>query len=379
MIGDMFYKIRKEMSKSPLMNRTVKVVYMKIKNYKVKKSAIKEIKKLKADIKPGKTIWYLDIPTHPNIGDLAQYCCIKKWLKNNYPEYVIVEISAVTIMNAEGEFLSLLKSKLSVDDFIIFQSGYCTQDLGGTHDYVHKLVVDKFKYIPIVMLPQTILYKDRNNEQAVSEIYSAHDKLMVLCRDFVSFETAKRIFSHNKCLAFPDIVTSMIGEREISKKGDRKGILVCCRNDSERYYDDAQIDSLVKKLENIDKVTISDTTIQCDFYQLKSNIEKHVNDMISNFGTYRVIVTDRYHGTIFSLIAGTPVIVIKSNDHKVVTGVDWFKGIYDSNVCYISDINRVVPTVRSIYDKFDYHELKPYFKEEYYSKLKDVIEQWRRA
>lgn len=376
-MGNAFYKIRKQLAKSSLMNRTVKVVYMKIKNYKIRTNAVKRIKDLESDIKSERIIWYLDIPTHPNMGDLAQYCCIKEWLAKNYSEYTVVEISADTIVNAEPEFLMLLKSKLSSDDVIVFQSGYCTQDLGGTHDYVHKLVVRQFPNTPIIMLPQTILYKDKNNERVVSEVYATHDKLMILCRDFVSFDTAQRVFAYNKCLPFPDIVTSLIGEREIRGINDRKGILVCCRNDSERYYTDAEIDSLVKKLERIDSVTVSDTSIQCDFYQIKSNIEKHVNDMIVDFGSYRVIVTDRYHGTIFSLIAGTPVIVIKSNDHKVVTGVDWFKGIYDDVVCHIESLNQVPEKVEELYHNYNYQKLKPYFEEQYYSKLKRTIEEWR--
>lgn len=378
LISDIFYRVRKQLAKSSLMNRTVKIVYMNIKNKIVRINAVKEIRRLKALIKSEKIIWYLDTPTHPNMGDLAQYCCIKKWLTNNYSEYTIVEISADTIVNAESEFLMLLKSKKFPDNIIVFQSGYCTQDLGGTHDYVHKLVVKQFKDTPIIMLPQTILYKDKNNERVVSEVYETHDKLMVLCRDFLSLDTAQRIFEHNKCLAFPDIVTSLIGKREVLSKNSRKGILVCCRNDSERYYNDVEIDLLVKKLEVIDKVTVSDTSVQRDFYQLKSNIEKHVNDMIAEFGTYRAVVTDRYHGTIFSLIAGTPVIVIKSNDHKVVTGVDWFKGIYDGSVFHIETLNQVPGKVEELYHNYIYKELTPYFEEKYYSKLKNIIEEWRR-
>ncbi len=46
----------------------------------------------------------------------------------------------------------------------------------------------------------------------------------------------------------------------------------------------------------------------------------------------KLIITDRYHGTILSLVAGTPVIVIKTTDHKVTTGAEWFRGVYDDYV-----------------------------------------------
>lgn len=374
------YLIRKKIGANPMVEATIKKFYMRIKKKKLRKSALLEIEKAMANEREGeKVLFYLDVPTHPNMGDLAQYCCIKKWLAENYPEYNLIEVSAETITYAENEFVSFIKAHDDKENIIFFQSGYCTQDLGGAHDYIHKLIVKSVHNVPIVMLPQTIMYKNKNRETQAQKVYAQNSHVMLMCRDKVSYQMAQSIFSKNRLELYPDIVTSLIGIMEVAPKASRKGVLICCRNDSERFYSDDEIECLKKELEKIDEVDISDTTVQDDFKNLKANINGHVETMIKEFGKYRVVVTDRYHGTIFSLIAGTPVIVIRSNDHKVVTGVDWFKGIYDDNVCYISDINKVAPTVRNVYDKFDYHELKPYFKEKYYSKLKDVIEQWRLA
>ena len=374
------YSIRKKIGSNPIVEATIKKIYMLVKEKRLKKSALLEIEKAMIKVNEAdKVLFYFDVPTHPNMGDLAQYCCIKKWLAENYSEYNLIEMSADTITYAENEFMAFLKKHDDKKNIIFFQSGYCTQDLGGAHDYIHKLVVKNVCNVPIVMLPQTIMYKNKNREIQARKVYEQNSHVMLMCRDKVSYQMAQSIFSQNCLELYPDIVTSLIGTMEIAPRKSRNGILICCRNDTERFYSDDEIEHLKKELEKIDEVEISDTTVQDDFKNLKANINGHVETMIKDFGKYRAVVTDRYHGTIFSLIAGTPVIVIKSNDHKVVTGVDWFKGIYDSNVCYTSDINRVAPTVQSIYDKFDYQELKPYFKEEYYSKLKNVIEQWRRV
>lgn len=374
------YLIRKKLGSNPIVEATIKKFYMKIKEKKLRKNAVLEIEKATANVSEReKILFYLDVPTHPNMGDLAQYCCIKKWLEENYSEYKLIEASAETITYAKDEFMSFLKKFDNKNNIIFFQSGYCTQDLGGQHDYIHKLVVKNVSNIPIVMLPQTIMYKNKERERQAKKAYELNEHIMLMCRDKVSYQMAQSIFSKNRLELYPDIVTSLIGTMEIAPKENRKGILVCCRNDTERFYSSDEIECLKKELEKIDVVKMSDTTIQDDFKNLKANINGHVEAMIKEFGKYKVVVTDRYHGTIFSLIAGTPVIVIKSNDHKVVTGVDWFKGVYDHNVCYISDINKVVPMVQNIYDGFNYHKLNPYFKEQYYSKLKDVIEQWRRV
>lgn len=374
------YLIRKKIGANPIVEATIKKIYMRIKEKKLRKEAILEIEKVMVNVGENeKVLFYLDVPTHPNMGDLAQYCCIKKWLAENYSEYKLIEVSAETITYAKNEFMAFLKKHDDKENIIFFQSGYCTQDLGGAHDYIHKLVVKNMSNIPIVMLPQTIMYKNKERETQVQKVYEQNNHVLLMCRDKVSYQMAQSIFSKNRLELYPDIVTSLIGTMKITTKEERKGILICCRNDTERFYSDGEIECLKKELEKIDMVEISDTTVQDDFKNLKANINGHVERMIKEFGKYKVVVTDRYHGTIFSLIAGTPVIVIKSNDHKVVTGVDWFKGIYDNNVCYISNIERVASAVQSVYDKYDYHELKPYFEEQYYSKLKDVIEQWRRV
>ena len=80
-----------------------------------------------------------------------------------------------------------------------------------------------------------------------------------------------------------------------------------------------------------------------------------------------------HHGTIFSLCAGTPVIIIKTTDHKVTTGADWFKGIYDDYVYVAEDLDDAYRLASDILSKRISHKLEPYFKEQYYDKLKNIF------
>ena len=50
--------------------------------------------------------------------------------------------------------------------------------------------------------------------------------------------------------------------------------------------------------------------------------EEAFMSLIREFSTYKCVVTDRYHGMIFSLISNTPTIVIKTADHKVASGAE---------------------------------------------------------
>ena len=39
-------------------------------------------------------IWYFCVATHYNLGDLAQTICTLDWLKENYSDHLVVELSS---------------------------------------------------------------------------------------------------------------------------------------------------------------------------------------------------------------------------------------------------------------------------------------------
>ena len=78
---------------------------------------------------------------------------------------------------------------------------------------------------------------------------------------------------------------------------------------------------------------ISDTTVP---YEVKEKQrEKEVFSRLIMARKVRLVITDRYHGLIFSVITHTPVIVFKSFDTKISSGVKWFKDL--EWVYYLSD------------------------------------------
>ena len=171
---------------------------------------------------------------------------------------------------------------------------------------------------------------------------------------------------------FPDIVTSMIGKKHYYN--DRKGILLCLRNDKESIIGKDTIRILKDKLSEIDFVRITDTTVSTDYRLIILNRKKYLFAIWDYFSRFKVIITDRYHGTIFSLITGTPVLVISSSDHKLSSGVKWFSKEYSSYVKYVEDIDSIENDVKDIYSHKYSYALDDYFDQKYYSKLKQLIE-----
>ncbi|WP_306792059.1 polysaccharide pyruvyl transferase family protein, partial [Agathobacter rectalis] len=273
------------------------------------------------------TIYYLGIPEHNNLGDIAQTYCTLKWIEDNYSEYNILKIR--TRASFDKKMLRFVDKIWKENDFILFQSGYCTRYKNPDH-LMHKTIAKIYSDKKMIILPQTVKLSNKRDVEETRKIFKKCTRFVFFARDKISFNSAKKFVSEDKLYCFPDIVTSLIGRVNIERK-EKNGVLICVRNDDEKYYTDKDINNLILHLKKItEKVDKRDTNSDYSVEYTYSHLEEVIIKMVKTFAQYRVIITDRYHGTIFSLIANTPVIVVKTNDHKVTSGLEWFRGCYDT-------------------------------------------------
>lgn len=334
--------------------------------------AIGAIKKLlEVDITQ-KRIWYFCVPTHSNLGDQAQACCIEKYFRKFFSDHIVFKLSNNAFDFYEEKILMILKEKIKETDLIFFQSGYT---FTGIHPYenMHRKIVENFPYNKIVFLPQTVKFKNQKILENVQNFYGKYDNIYFFAWDKISYDIYKSIFpEHRNVHCFPDIVTTEIGNYDFNNN-ERNGILLCVRNDVEKLYSFQEISLFKEKLQKIAKVSLSDTNSETKENSLKEYWKK-IEETIDDYAQYQVIITDRYHGTIFALIANTPVIILKTTDHKVVTGADWFEGVYEDYVYVVNDLEEASQVAQQIVTGFEYRKLPSYFKEKYYDRLKDIIE-----
>lgn len=334
--------------------------------------AIGAIKKLlEVDITQ-KRIWYFCVPTHSNLGDQAQACCIEKYFRKFFSDHIVFKLSNNAFDFYEEKILMILKEKIKETDLIFFQSGYT---FTGIHPYenMHRKIVENFPYNKIVFLPQTVKFKNQKILENVQNFYGKYDNIYFFARDKILYDIYKSIFpEHRNVHCFPDIVTTEIGNYDFNNN-ERNGILLCVRNDVEKLYSFQEISLFKEKLQKIAKVSLSDTNSETKENSLKKYWKK-IEETIDDYAQYQVIITDRYHGTIFALIANTPVIILKTTDHKVVTGADWFEGVYEDYVYVVNDLEEASQVAQQIVTGFEYRKLPSYFKEKYYDRLKDIIE-----
>lgn len=318
-------------------------------------------------------VFYLGIPAHRNLGDLAQGVCIRRWLKKNYPNMPIVEIETNALVNTHFSLLKKLKETYKSGDLIVFQSGYTTTDLGGFADEMHRAVMEILPNGKMLMMPQTIYFKSDENKRRTSLCYNTMKRMLFLARDRVSYSMALEMFPNVPVKQYPDIVTTLIGNYSFDY--ERNGILFCCRNDGEKFYSDTEINKLMKRCAELSEVEKTDTTKTGKTVDIVSHAKEHIDNEIDTYAHYKLIITDRYHGTILSLVAGTPVIIIKTTDHKVTTGAEWFREVYDDYVYLADSLEQAYEMAKTILEKPLDYKLQPYFENKYYDRLPTIFEQ----
>lgn len=309
-------------------------------------------------------VFLFGVPAHSNLGDQAQAYCILRWLKQYLPDY---EVETDNWRTASKARFSALKKIFRKGDILLCHSGYHITDLYG-EKRAYLRAAKTFPDEPIGILPQTVYFENQKNLEAVAADFNKQGHVTLLCRDEVSYQKAQEAFTNCRLFLFPDIVTMLIGTFEFHTPETKQGVLFCMRNDKEALYSKETIAALREQLSPLYPTALTDTTIHAPHEAITADRERYIREKVEEIARYRVVVTDRYHGTIFSLIANTPVIIVNSTDHKLSSGVKWFPESFRSHVFYAADLSEVPALIKSIIEAPAPHPLPPYFAEKYYSR-----------
>ncbi len=285
------------------------IFYFKVRKYK-------NIKKIIYTITPPSSL--------KNVGDHAQVIAIKKWFMDNFNEYLILEFNK----NEVYKYLYYIKKIVNEDDLIFLHSGGNLGDRGLWSENARRLIIKNFPKSKIISLPQTIFFSDTQKGvkelEVTKRIYNNHKDLTIIARDEHSLRLAKDYFPKCKAIACPDFVLYLTHCDNISE--ERKNILLCLRNDSESIIDE-NLKGKIKKW-------IGDLGEDCQEYDTtldrnipKENREEELNIALNLFRKHKLVITDRFHGVIFSVITKTPCIALKTVDHKLTESIKWFKDL----------------------------------------------------
>lgn len=259
-------------------------------------------------------------PNHGNIGDYAILFAEQKIL-NDHRQKNIYIYSYLT-----DYFIKKYKKTVKDNDVIYITGGGNLGTLWeNEQDRVNK-ILKIFSNNEIIIFPQTIYYGDdrHSNYRLIKDksIYQKCKNIKIACRDFNSYLFCKenlKIYAINT----PDIVTYLnFSNTSIERKNK---FLYCFRNDKEKTNSQEENTKIINRLKLISNNVVQFTTVYNDEYYNYNLAKKNFNKILKNIKSSKLVVTDRLHAMIFSVITGTPCIAFANKSGKVKGVYDWIK------------------------------------------------------
>lgn len=330
-----------------LIPNQVKEILFQIKNRDFINSYTEIIqKKLKAKDEKKRLI-ILGTPSFGNLGDHAITEAEMMFLNDNFKKNEIIEISFLEYTYAKQSIQKLIKK----NDLIFIHGGGFLGTLWFSAEKMVREIITTFNNNQIIIFPQSIYFdEDKKSEIGNTyKVFNSHPNITILTRDRRSFNFAIEHYPKNNKIEFvPDIVTYL---NETNLDNEREGVLFCLRTDKEKI-NNPKIQEIYMKLEEKGiNCEITDTVVDDNF---EGEIRKmYLNSKFEQFSKAELIVTDRLHGMIFSLITGTPCIAFDNVSKKVSGVYEWIKNIgyiiciTPENDYLISDIDKLILSLKN--------------------------------
>lgn len=137
-----------------------------------------------------RSVQYLDIPVHGNIGDLLIYLGTLEFLRKN----------AINI-GATAAFFN--HSGRRTDSVILLHGGGNFGDLYPAHQLFREKIISTHPENRIVVLPQSIHFESADNLRSAKHVISRHPDLHICVRDSESMKVAEQLGA--RALLMPDM------------------------------------------------------------------------------------------------------------------------------------------------------------------------------
>lgn len=259
----------------------------------------------------GKRTYIFLAADYGNFGDIALTYVQRQLLTECYPEHKIVEVPATISYGYLKGYIESVRE----DDIVTIIAGGNMGDVWSWFERYRQLIVSKLSWHRIYQFPQTATYTNsqlgNNLLRSARKIYS-NENVVLMAREEMSFDFMKREFNAMSYLV-PDIVMTLQNRHYAA---DRSGILLCMRDDRERFLGDDVAKSITEILSKSGHDTaVIDTKVDKGFdYEHRYEM---LESFINKISQSKLIVTDRLHGMIFAYISGTPAIVLPNSNKKV--------------------------------------------------------------
>ncbi len=309
-------------------------------------------------------------PKHSNIGDAAITLGELLFIRKYYPDYLLIELNKYDFLDD----YDTIRSMVNRDDLIFLQGGGNMGNKYVQEEQFRRRIVSDFKDNKIVIFPQTIYFdeSDEGKEQLKisQDVYNSHENLLIFTRGQKSLDVASRFFSKEKSYIAPDMAMMIDWKEDIQ----RNGILLMLRGiEDENSMMQSDYEDIYRTVAYFDSEYDTSTNLVDDDPEALIDAEHRmdaVTTQLRKVASHQLVITNRLHGVIFSLITGTPCICIDSYNYKLPEYLEQFGSL--GNVYRIGkDVKLLSETISKALSVEDDH--KTIKMDEYYEAMVSKI------
>ena len=254
--------------------------------------------------------------TFNNLGDHLISLSSIEFINNIYKNKKVIEIPTQFFTKNQIKLKNIINSNVPI--FIV--GGGWMGNIWPDDEYRMQEMIKTFSNNEIFILPQTVYYDFnlKNAKKVLSDAISTYKnckKITMFFRDQNSYNFAIENFNFINVDIFlsPDIG---LYYKTLFKEKKEDNIMLCMRNDREQNKKNNIIEYIkyISK-ENNYKLKKTDTVVKFSIpiWLRKTKVNKKIKQMSKS----SLIITDRLHGMIFSVLSNTKCIAFDNRTHKV--------------------------------------------------------------
>lgn len=268
-------------------------------------------------IPPESNIYYIDYPVHGNGGDLL----IMKGTEAFFRDHRIRVRARYSVLDFPDRLI------IPKDHIIVLHGGGNFGDLYPAHQRLREKIVRDYTGHRIVMLPQTIFYKNESAMERTAEAFNRHPDLHLYVRDTMSLDIAQDRFQTCASYLSPDMAHQLwpIRRRDVPSKE----LLCFLRTDIEKTAEQERLEASGQG-DCLDWPSLYSRVEQKSIRVFGSVLRKGmpvsmmwgkytdylVRKAVDRFGCYRTVRTSRLHGHILSCLMDIPNVLIDNSYGK---------------------------------------------------------------
>lgn len=264
----------------------------------------------------GRSVLYVDLPTHFNIGDHLIMQGTERYLASR----------RIDVLGRRAIFQPL--PDLPGHAVILCQGGGNFGDIYSAEQRFRESLVRRYPRHRIVMLPQTIHFRDRSRQAAAANVLRAHGDLHLAVRDATSKRTAEDMGLN--VAVVPDMAHHLYPFGHRSQAG--AGVLTHARRDGEKKagahsaaafdWDDLterhQLrNAIYKRWLKLSRHGFPWPSPDSAIAKWVSNSRALCDEAAAHYVCHERIVTDRLHGHILACLVDLPSAISDNSYGKV--------------------------------------------------------------